>query len=179
MKIRKIFAIEELVFRDERGVEDGRLSRVTAVAVVENPLAGSADDDLSVLFDYGAELGAMLADFALKRLDGAPTSYGKGAIVGSDGSAEHGAAILHPRLGKPVRAAIGGGKALMPSNVKVGGIGAVLDLPIGHKDDPWLFDYIDTITIGLPDAPRSNEIAVYLGLANGGRPRARSGSGPS
>ena len=178
MMIRKLFVTEELSFRDETGTEASRLCRVAAAAILENPLAGR-DDDLSPLIEYGAELGEMLVELALKRLDRTPTSYGKAAIVGTDGTAEHGAAVLHPRLGKPVRAAIGGGKAVMPSNVKVAPLGTPIDLPIGHKDEPWLFDFIDTMTVILPDAPRANEIVVCLGLAGGPRPRARVGGGPT
>lgn len=105
---------------------------------------------------------------------GAPcVAYGKAAIVGSQGAAEHGAALLHPRLGKPVRAVIGGGQALMPSNVKVGAVGAPVDLPLGHKDEPWSFDHIDTLTVAVPDAPRHDEIVVCVGLSDGTRIRAR------
>lgn len=179
MKLRKMFITEELTYRDESGADASPLSRVVAVAIIENPFAGKDADDLSELIEYGAGLGETLAERALLRLEGAPTSYGKAAIVGTGGTGEHGAAVLHPRLGKPVRAAIGGGKALMPSNVKVAPVGTTIDLPIGHKDEPWLFDYIDTIPVTLADAPRSNEIAVILGLANGPRPRARVGAGPT
>ena len=31
--------------------------------------------------------------------------------------------MVHPKLGKPMRAAVGGGKALIPSNVKVAAVG--------------------------------------------------------
>jgi hypothetical protein len=179
MKLRKLIVIEDATFCDEFGVEDRTLTRVAALAVVENPAAGRGDAVLSPLFEIGATLGEMLAKKALPYLGGPPIGYGKAAIVGTDGAAEHGAAVLHPRLGKPVRAALGGGKSLMPSNVKIGTPGATLDLPIGHKDDPWLFDYIETMTISAPDAPRANEIVVCLGLADGPRTRARVGSGPS
>ena len=117
--------------------------------------------------------------FAVAALGAPPVTYGKAAIVGTDGAAEHGAALLHPRFGKPVRAAIGGGQALMPSNVKVGGIGAVIDLPLGHKDDPCSFDYIDTLSTAIPDAPRPDEIVVCVGISDGARIRARAGKAPS
>lgn len=95
------------------------------------------------------------------------------------GVSEHGAALLHPRLGKPVRQAIGGGKALMPSNVKVANAGTAIDLSLGHKDEAWSFDHIDTMTIAIPDAPRPNEIVVCLAMSDGARPRARVGQGPA
>ena len=100
-------------------------------------------------------------------------SYGKAAIVGLDGDIEHAAAILHPRMGKPMREAIGGGKAIIPSNVKVAAAGAAIDVPLSDRDDVWVFDHIDTITVAVPDAPRPGEIVVIVALADGGRPRPR------
>jgi hypothetical protein len=152
---------------------------VTALAVLRNPFAGVDQDDLTELFEYGAELGAQLAAEAVTTLGAPPVSYGKAAIVGVLGAAEHGAALLHLRLGKPVRAAIGGGRALMPSIVKLGGLGCFIDLPLGHKDEAWSFDHIDTLSIAVPDAPLPNEIVVCVGMSNGARPRARVGKGIS
>jgi hypothetical protein len=100
-------------------------------------------------------------------------SYGKAAIIGVAGDFEHGAAILHPRMGKPMREAIGGGQALIPSNVKIGAAGAGIDVPLGHKDDAWSFDEIDTLGITISGAPRPDEILVIVALADGGRPRPR------
>jgi hypothetical protein len=81
-------------------------------------------------------------------------------------------------LGKPMRAAIGGGKAVIPSNVKVAPAGTSLDVPLGHKDDPWSFDHFDTVTVSVPDAPRPDEIVVVMTLADGGRLLPRCGSAP-
>lgn len=120
-----------------------------------------------------------MAHDILTMLPTPPICYGKAALVGSDGAMEHGAAILHPRLGKPVREVIGGGKALMPSNHKVAGIGAAIDLPLGHKDEPWSFDHIDTMTLNVADAPRANEIVLCIGLSDGTRVLPRVGQGPS
>ena len=178
MNIRKTLVIEEIVETDEFGVACDPLTRIAALAVLENPFADIDADDLSPLFEIGAELGERLATKIMERLGSAPTSYGKAAIVGISGAAEHGAALMHPRLGKPVRAAIGGGKALMPSNVKVAAAGSSIDLPLGHKDEAWAFNYIDTMTLGIADAPRANEIVLCVGVAAGARPRARVGEGP-
>ena len=82
---------------------------------------------------------------------------------------EHGGACVHPLLGKPMRAAIGGGKAAISSNVKVAAAGASLDVPLGHKDDSWSFQHFDTITVSVADAPRPNEILVVVAIADGGR----------
>jgi amino acid synthesis protein len=110
---------------------------------------------------------------ALAVLPNPPVSYGKAAIVGLAGDVEHAAAIIHPRMGKPMRAAIGGGKAIIPSNVKVAPAGTAIDVPLSDRDDVWVFDHIDTITVMVPDAPRPNEVVVIVALADGGRPRPR------
>jgi hypothetical protein len=178
MQIRKTMVIRDRTETDEVGAPCAPLVRVAALAVLRNPLAGIDQDDLTELFEYGAALGAQLAAEALAALGGPVASYGKAAIVGTQGAAEHGAALLHPRLGKPVRTAIGGGQALMPSNVKVGTLGVIVDMPLGHKDEPRSFDHIDTLTIVVPDAPRPDEVVVCVGLSDGGRIRARVGKGP-
>ena len=91
---------------------------------------------------------------------------------------EHGGACVHPMLGKPMRAAIGGGKAVISSNVKVAAAGASLDVPLGHKDDAWSFPHFDTITVSVADAPRQDEILVVMVIADGGRLRNRCGIAP-
>src|SRR5207253_1245770 len=115
---------------------------------------GKPADDLSELVEFGAELGGILVRRALEVLPNPPVGYGKAAIVGLDGDIEHAAAILHPRMGKPMREAVGGGKAVIPSNVKVASAGTPIDVPLADRDDIWLFDHIDTLTIMVPDAPR-------------------------
>jgi Amino acid synthesis len=149
------------------------VTRVAACAVIANPLAGRAEEYLDQLIPFGEELGEMLVQEALKALPLPALSYGKAAIVGTSGDIEHGAAILHPRMGKPMRAAIGGGQAIIPSNVKIGAVGCSIDVPLGHKDDVWQFDQIDTIGVTVANAPRPDEIVVIVALADGGRPRPR------
>jgi hypothetical protein len=100
------------------------------------------------------------------------------ALVGVDGEMEHGGACVHPMLGRPMRAAIGGGKAVISSNVKVAAAGAILDVPLGHKDDSWSFAHFDTITVSVADAPRPCEILVVMAIADGGRLQNRCGTEP-
>src|SRR5919201_4783669 len=140
MHIRRSMLLRDTV-HCEAGLPALRpVTRVAACAVIANPHAGQAVDDLSQLVSFGAELGEQLVRQALEVLPNAPTSYGKAAIVGLDGEIEHAAAIIHPRMGKPMRAAIGGGKAIIPSNVKVAAAGTSIDVPLGNKDDVWSFD---------------------------------------
>lgn len=178
MIIRKTLFTKEIITTDEMGKSCAPIVRAAAMVVVKNPLAGIAKDDLSALFGIAEELGPILTEELVKMLDGPPVCYGKAAMVGASGAMEHGAAVLHPRLGAPVRAAIGGGKALMPSNHKVVALGGLIDLPLGHKDEPWSFDHIDTMTLCVPDAPRAGELVLCIGLSDGTRVHPRVGKGP-
>ena len=148
------------------------------MAVIRNPFADRFVEDLSPLFDLGGRLGEQLMSKAVGLLTGPPVSYGKAALVGVAGDLEHGGAMIHPKLGKPMRAAVGGGKALIPSNAKVAAMGTPIDLPLGHKDEAWSFDHFDTITVMIADAPRPDEIVLCMAVADGGRPRPRVGSAP-
>jgi hypothetical protein len=173
MDVRRILLIKDTVHAEGGLPALVPVTRVAACAVIANPLAGRAEDNLEALIPLGAELGERLVREALGVLAKPVVSYGKAAIVGTGGDIEHAAALLHPRMGKPMRAAIGGGQALIPSNVKIGAAGAAIDVPLGHKDEAWSFDQIDTLTVMVPGAPRPDEIVVVVALADGGRPRPR------
>jgi hypothetical protein len=176
--IRKIVTTREVVL-GEMGVAPVRpIVRAVALAVIANPYAGRSSQDLTELFRAGAALGERLMPELVRLLDHPAVSYGKGALVGVNGEMEHGGACVHPMLGKPMRAALGGGQALISSNVKVAAAGAALDVPLGHKDDAWSFDHFDTITVMVADAPRPDEIVVAMAIADGGRPWPRCGSAP-
>lgn len=178
VKTRKIIFTRELITTDSFGEPCDPVSRVAAAAVFRNPLAGRFETDLSALFEIGAELGQQLAEQAVKQLVGDPVSYGKAAIVGVSGDMEHGGAVIHPKLGAPMRAAAQGGEAVIPSNVKIGSVGSSIDLPLGHKDNPWAFDFFDTMTLCVSDGPAPDEIIMFLAYTNRGRPIPRCGSGP-
>ena len=102
-------------------------------------------------------------------------SYGKAAAVGEDGELEHAAALLHPKMGTPVRRVLGKGAALIPSSKKRGGPGLVLDVPLGHKDAAYVRSHFDGIEIRVADAPRAGEILVAVAVTDGGRPLPRVG----
>ena len=178
MDIRKTVMIKETIEADGFGKACEPITRVVAVAVIQNPFAGRFVEDLSPLFDIGGQLGEQLMSDAVKMLAGLPVSYGKAAIVGVAGDLEHGGAMIHPKLGKPMRAAVGGGEALIPSNAKVTAAGVPIDLPLGHKDETWSFDHFDTMTVMVADAPRPDEIVLCMAVSDGPRPHPRVGSGP-
>lgn len=175
---RKTVFVREFIETDSFGEPCAPVTRVAIAAVFKNPLNGRFERDLSPLFQIGADLGTRLAGQAVALLGAKPTSYGKAAIVGTAGDLEHGGAVIHPRLGAPMRAACGGGAAVIPSNVKIGSVGTSIDLPLGHKDDPWSFDHFDTMTLCVPDGPAPDEIVMFLAYADRGRPIPRCGKGP-
>jgi Amino acid synthesis len=177
MVVRKISLTRETVLADAGKSSTRPVTRALAIAVLANPFAGRFVDDLSPLFASGAELGEMLMKDLVALLPQPPIAYGKAAIVGISGEIEHGAALLHPRLGKPIREAVGGGEAIICANVKIGGIGASIDVPLAHKDNIWSFDHLDTFTAQIADAPRPDEIAVFIAISDGGRPHPRVGKG--
>jgi hypothetical protein len=174
--LRKTLLVRETVLADGGRPTARPVTRVAAIAVLENPFAGRYADDLSLLIELGAELGERLAADAVTLLSAPVAAYGKSAIVGADGEVEHAAAILHPRLGKPFRAAVGGGEAIIPSTTKIGAIGTPIDVPLGNKDEVWSFDELDTMTVFVPDAPRAGEIVVVLAVSDAGRPHPRVGN---
>jgi Amino acid synthesis len=177
-KIRKI-----VTFVDETLTEQGQpvnppARRAAAVAVIENPYAGIFQQELTLLIDIGEELGGLLAERAVAALGisgDQVESYGKAAAVGEKGELEHAAAILHPKLGTPFRKVLGKGAALIPSSKKRGGLGVILDIPLGHKDAAYVRSHFDGMEVRINDAPRSAEIMVAVAVTSGGRPLPRIG----
>jgi len=182
-KIMKASIRKIVTFVEETRTEMGRTvnpptRRAAAAAVIENPCAGTYVEDLSELMAIGEELGELLALRAVAAL-GIPAtrveSYGKAAAVGENGELEHAAAILHPKLGAPVRKVLGKGAALIPSSKKRGGLGVALDIPLGHKDAAFVRSHFDGMEVRINDAPRANEIVVAVAVTDSGRPLPRVG----
>lgn len=171
------------VWVEETHTEMGRpitpaTRKAVAVAVIANPFAWRYAEDLSELIEIGAELGGLLGARCVAALGIEPAqaqSYGKAAMVGEGGELEHAAAILHPKLGAPLRHAVEKGAALVPSSKKMGSPGQVLDVPLGHKDAAYVRSHFDGIEIALNDAPRAREIMVAVAVTDSGRPLPRVG----
>ncbi|MBH0236535.1 amino acid synthesis family protein [Methylobrevis albus] len=177
-KIRKIVTIVDEVFTEMGRPVDPPTRRAAAVAVIENPFAGRYVEDLTELMEIGEELGGLLGQRAVDALgiEGSTAeSYGKAAAVGENGELEHAAAILHPKLGAPLRKVLGKGAALVPSSKKRGGLGVVLDVPLGHKDAAFVRSHFDGMEVRINDAPRAGEIMVAVVVTDSGRPLARVG----
>ena len=176
--------IRKLVVQvDETRIEMGNAvtpatRRALAMAVIANPCAGRYVENLDELIAIGEELGGLLGSKCVEALGiqpGQAQSYGKGAIVGEAGELEHAAAILHPKLGAPLRKAVEKGAALVPSAKKQGGLGSAIDVPLGHKDAAFVRSHFDAIEARVGDAPRANEIVVAVAVTASGRPLARVG----
>ena len=177
-KIRKLVTmVEETRTEMGRPVEPPT-RRAAAIAVIDNPFAGNYVEDLSDLIAIGEELGGLLTEKAVAALGIAgerAESYGKAALVGENGELEHAAAILHPKMGAPVRKALGKGAALIPSSKKRGGPGTSLDIPLGHKDAAFVRSHFDGMEVRISDAPRAGEIMVAIAVTDSGRPLPRVG----
>ena len=176
--IRKI-VIQVDETRQEQGQPvDPPTRRAVAIAVIANPYAGRYSENLDELIAIGEELGALLGQKAVKALGiapGAAESYGKAAIVGERGELEHAAAILHPKLGAPLRTAVEKGAALVPSAKKRGTLGTAIDVPLGHKDAAYVRSHFDAVEARVADAPRADEIVVAVAVTDSGRPLPRIG----
>lgn len=176
--IRRIITTVEETLIEADQVLATPTRKASAVAVVANVCSGKYVADLSELMDLGERLGDLLPRRAVEAL-GIPgdqvESFGKAVIVGANGELEHAAAIMHPKLGAPFRAVLGKGEALIPSAKKRGSLGALIDVPLGHKDHPRVRSHFDAMEVRVPDAPRANEMVVAIAVTDSGRPLPRVG----
>jgi hypothetical protein len=167
---------------DHKGWEAGRaaeppLRRVAITAILHNPWAGRYVEDLDPGIAASAEVGAVMARAGLEAMAGTPIeSYGKGGVVGTAGEQEHANALLTTTFAEPLRLALGGALAWIPSFTKLAAPGASIDVPLAHKDALYVRSHYDGMTVTLPsDAPLPDEVALIIVLANRGRLNARVG----
>jgi hypothetical protein len=178
LALRKLVTVADEVLVEMGQPVTPPTRRAAAIAVIANPFAGRFAADLSALSETGETLGALLTQRAVAALGIPPEaaeSYGKAAIVGEDGEIEHAAAVLHPKLGAPMRAVLGGGAALVPSAKKRGAMGSVIDVPIGHRNAAYVRSHFDAMEVSIADAPRAGEILVAVVVTDSGRPLPRVG----
>lgn len=178
MEIRKTVTLVEEINSEFGAAAPVPLRRVAIAAVFTNPLAGAtAGADLKPLIDCSVELGASLTRTALATLGASPAqlrAYTKAALIGIGGDLEHGAAMIHPRLGMAMRRAIRRGRVIIPGHAKVGPAGTSIDLLYGPIDEGWDLDAFDSTPVLIHDAPRPDEIVLWVGYAVGPRVNARS-----
>lgn len=178
LHIRKWFG-----YRDEtHATESGRLAdgepvcKFVIAAAIDNPYAGTFGEDFTFAFDQSRMLGEEFARRIRSAADGVEiSSYGKACLVGSNAEYEHGNAFLTTDFATPVREALGGAIAWMPSTGKRGGSGTPLDIPLAHKNALYVRSHYDTITATFADAPAPDEVVIAVGIATRGRLHARLG----
>jgi hypothetical protein len=175
--IRKRLTQIEEIFHEGGTPVKQPLRRGAVLCVIRNPFAGRYVEDIAGFMDDLTPLGITMAGTLLQALGGDPTqihSYGKGAIVGAAGELEHGA-LWHVPGGYAMREILGEAKAIVPSAKKVGGPGTRLDVPITHINASYVRSHFDAMEIGIPDAPRADEIMLALVMTTGARIHARVG----
>lgn len=175
MKLRQVTVISQDVLSEGGRELATPCRRVAACGVLHNPCAGLAPvDDFSGLVDLSVEAGKILTARALEALGTLrPRGYGKAVIVGTAGDLEHGASMIHVRIGLAMREGAGGGPALIPGNGKVGAAGTAIDVIFGGLEDAWDYDAMDSMTVSVPDAPRPDEVLLVVAFLGGTRPNAR------
>lgn len=178
MDIRKTLTLVEEINSEYGTRSNPPLRRVAIAAVLHNPLAGkAAGADLQPLIAHSLELGVSLSKAALAALNVRPgelRAYAKAALVGTGGDLEHGAAMIHPRLGMAMRRTIRRGRVIIPGHAKVGPPGTSIDLVFGPLDAGWDLDAVDSTPVLIHDAPRTDEIVLWIGYSAGPRLNARS-----
>ena len=178
VKIRKLVTTVDEIHSEMGKIISPPTRRAAAVAVIQNPFAEFYQENLEDLMSIGEQLGSLLGKRCIEALGIKPSeaeSYGKAALIGENGELEHGAALLHPRMGAPLRREVGKGAALVPSSKKRGSMGDTLDIPLGHKVAAYIRSHFDSMEIRVNNAPRANEILVAIAITDSGRPLPRVG----
>lgn len=179
VEIRKILVQVEEIFHEGGPRAAVPPRRAAIAAVITNPFAGRYVEDIQPFMADLKPLGAMMARKLLDALGGDPAQiegYGKGAVVGAAGELEHGA-LWHNPGGYAMRDLLGEERthAIVPSTKKVGGPGTRIDIPITHANASYVRSHFDAIEVGIPDAPRANELLLILAMTTGPRVHSRSG----
>ncbi|MBS0573464.1 MAG: amino acid synthesis family protein [Proteobacteria bacterium] len=174
--LRKLSVLTEEIHHDGGPAALPPRRRAAIMALVANPFAGRHAAELQPAMETLKPLGLMMSGRLIAALGGREgiDSYGKGVIVGAGGEAEHGA-LWHVPGGYAMRELLGESRAIVPSAMKVGAMGATLDVPLGHINAAYVRSHFDAITVSMPDGPRADEILFVLAMAVGGRVHARMG----
>ncbi len=173
--LRKITTQIEQIEHDGGPTAAPRL-RGAIAAICANPFAGDYHADLQPGMEALKPLGLMLTDLLIAAMGGHQgiDGYGKGAIVGEAGEVEH-SALWHVPGGYAMRERLGTSRAIVPSAMKLAGMGASIDIPLGHINAAYVRSHFDAMTVALPDGPKAHEIVFILAMAKGPRIHARMG----
>jgi len=178
LHVRKWYEFLEDTLAIESGpLADGSsLVKLVIAAAIANPHAGQFVERFDEVIACSHELGREFGRRFQRALANVPVeSYGKAALVGMNGEYEHGNAFLTTAFADPIRAALGGAKAWIPSTGKRGVPGTSLDIPLAHKDALYVRSHYDTISVTFSDAPGPDEVVIAMAVATRGRLHARLG----
>ena len=175
-KLRKTLLFIEDIHHDGGEVARQPRQRAAMLALVANPFAGSYFADLQSAMDDLKPLGLMMTDRLIDALGGLEgiDGYGKAGLVGEGGELEH-TALWHVPGGYAMRARLGQAKAIVPSSMKIGGVGTRIDIPLGHINAAYVRSHFDAMEVGVPDGPKSGELMFALAMTKGPRIHARMG----
>jgi len=178
-ELRKTLLYRETTLA-ESGVAPARpVERASVAAVVSNPWVGTGPaQDLAPLVETLAPvLAQLLVDKLATALGGVSRieAFGKGALIGTAGELEHGAALIHtPFFGNIVRELLEGESIICFADSR-GDAGSPLMVPMWHKSRASTRSHYQTIAAHVPDAPRPDEILVVVAASTGPRPHPRIG----
>jgi hypothetical protein len=177
VELRKMYVTVETIYHEFGPVPDVPLQRAAALAVIRNPFAGKYVEDIAGFMEDLKPLGLEMADRLIAALGGDPDrveGFGKGAVIGPGGELEHGA-LWHVPGGYSMRERLGDSRAIVPSTKKVGTVGTRIDIPITHINASYVRSHFDAMELGVPDAPRNDEMVLALVMTTGPRIHQRVG----
>ncbi len=174
--LRKTMLFIEEIHHDGGPPPETPRQRAAIVALVRNPFAGGYTEDLQSAMDDLKPLGLMMTDRLIAAMGGIAgiDGYGKAGLVGEGGELEH-TALWHVPGGYAMRARLGEAKAIVPSAMKMGGVGTRIDVPLGHINAAYVRSHFDAMEVGVPDGPRADELLFALAMTRGARIHARMG----
>lgn len=174
--LRKTMTFVEDIHHDGGAIAKPPRRRAAIVALVKNPFSGAFSQDLQSAMENLKPLGVMMTDRLIEAMGGIEgiDGYGKAGLVGENGELEH-TALWHVPGGYAMRARLGQAKAIVPSAMKIGGIGTRIDIPLGHINAAYVRSHFDAMEVGVPDGPKANELLFALAMSRGGRIHHRMG----
>lgn len=174
--IRKTMVFLEQIHHDGGSPPPESRRRAAMIAIVKNPFAGRYVPDLQSATDDLKPLALMMTDALIDALGGRDgiDAYGKAGLAGEEGELEH-TALWHVAGGYGMRERLGRALAIVPSAMKVGGVGTRIDIPLGHIDAAYVRSHFDAMEVGVPDGPKAGELLFALAMAKGPRIHDRMG----
>jgi hypothetical protein len=178
IKIRKKILNTETVYHEGGPVAAVPLKLGVIAMVVANPFAGryASSEELAAYVKEARSMANDMVPELIAALGGNDKieTYGKGAIVGTNGELEHGA-MWHEAGGWAMRAVLTHAKSIVPAGKFVGAAGSRLHVPLHHIEACYIRSHFNTMEVSIADAPRPDEILFALAMSTGPRIHERLG----